>query len=390
MLPKKISEIIDNNVKIISKKLDFKKDFFGDSPSPFIGRYGYPNVHVGILSAIDYQNKEELDNPKLWSLEQKNISEIVEIRSTLINSRFKSNIYSKQEKLNELAKEIGLASKPVEVEINLKDKPYFRLNTYSQGAPTGPNADLKKAKITSNPKINTQVEKVFSDTDLKAEQALNYLYERGIDENHLSQILSVGAVGLKYNRKLVPTRWGITATDDILGKKKIDEIKDFNVLDTYQVYFGDYLGNYYILLFFPEVWSYELFEMSLTQLENYSTDYELYDGRTKYSYSCEGGYYTVRLAIGDKLKQMKRQAQVLALRFITPEYTAPLGVWVTREAARKALQNKPLEFSSKELMLIYIKHLIKKKFNYNVETLLNKSLLLKNLRTQKKLTAFTK
>ena len=129
MLPKKISEIIDNNVKIISKKLDFKKDFFGDSPSPFIGRYGYPNVHVGILSAIDYQNKEELDNPKLWSLEQKNISEIVEIRSTLINSRFKSNIYSKQEKLNELAKEIGLASKPVEVEINLKDKPYFRLNT---------------------------------------------------------------------------------------------------------------------------------------------------------------------------------------------------------------------------------------------------------------------
>jgi len=390
MLPKKISEIIDNNIKIISRKLDFKKDFFGDSPSPFIGRYGYPNVNVGILSAIDYKNKEELDNPKLWSSQQKNISEIVNIRSTLINSRFKSNIYKKQEKLNELTQEIALASAPVEVEVNLKDKPHFKLNTYSHATPTGPNADLEKAKITSNPKINTKVDKVFSDTDLKAEQALNYLYERGIDENQLSQILSVGAVGLKYNRKLVPTRWGITATDDMLGKKRITEIKDFNVLDTYQVYFGGYLGNYYLILFFPEIWSYELFEMSLKYTNSCSTDYEFYNGRTKYSESCEGGYYTVRLAISDKLKTMKKQALALALRFITPEYNAPLGVWVTRESARKALNSKPLEFSSKELMLKYVKHLINKKFNYNVENLLKESILLNKLRTQKKLIKFIK
>ena len=390
MLPKKISEIINNNVKIISKKLDFKKDFFGDSPSPFIGRYGYPNVNVGILSAIDYKNKEELDNPKLWSSQQKNISEIVNIRSTLINSRFKSNIYKKQEKLNELTQEIALASAPVEVEVNLKDKPHFKLNTYSHATPTGPNADLEKAKITSNPKINTKVDKVFSDTDLKAEQALNYLYERGIDENQLSQILSVGAVGLKYNRKLVPTRWGITATDDMLGKKRITEIKDFNVLDTYQVYFGGYLGNYYLILFFPEIWSYELFEMSLKYTNSCSTDYEFYNGRTKYSESCEGGYYTVRLAISDKLKTMKKQALALALRFITPEYNAPLGVWVTRESARKALNSKPLELSSKELMLKYVKHLINKKFNYNVENLLKESILLNKLRTQKKLIKFIK
>ncbi len=387
MLPRKISEIINNNVQIISRKLDFKKDFFGDSPAPFIGRYGYPNINVGILSAIDYKNKEELDNPKLWSSQQKNISEIVNIRSTLINSRSKSNIY-KREKLNEIAQEIGLASTPVEVEVNLKDKPHFRLNTYSHATPTGPNAELEKAKITSNPKIHTKVDKVFSDTDLKAEQALNYLYERGIDENQLSQILSVGAVGLKYNRKLVPTRWGITATDDMLGKKRISEIKDFNTIDTYQVYFGNYLGNYYIILLFPEVWSYELFEMSLQHQNSYSTDYEPYHGRKTYSDSCEGGYYTVRLAIGDKLKQMRKQALALALRFITPEYDAPLGVWVTRESARKALQQKPLEFSSKELMLKYITHLIKKKFNYNVENLLKQSILLNKLRTQRKLTAF--
>lgn len=34
------------------------------------------------------------------------------------------------------------------------------------------------------------------------------------------------------------------------------------------------------------------------------------------------------------------------IREITPDYWAPLGVWVVREAARNALQNPPQKFES--------------------------------------------
>ena len=54
---------------------------------------------------------------------------------------------------------------------------------------------------------------------------------------------------------------------------------------------------------------------------------------------------------------MKRQASVLVLRFISDEYLLPLGVWITREASRKALNNKPLKFADKDLMLKYVKTL---------------------------------
>jgi len=96
----------------------------------------------------------------------------------------------------------------------------------------------------------------------------------------------------------------------------------------------------------------------------------------------------VRLAILEKLKELKKQASVLALRFITDEYTMPLGVWVTREATRKAMLSKPIEFSSKELMLEYARKLIKGKFNYNVDFLLNESRLLRNMKQQTKLEKF--
>ena len=87
----------------------------------------------------------------------------------------------------------------------------------SHTAPTGPNGSLIKAKITSNSKIHTKVDKVVSDIDLKSVDAMVYLHKNDFDENFLSKILSIGTLGIKKNRKLVPTRWGITAVDDTLG-----------------------------------------------------------------------------------------------------------------------------------------------------------------------------
>ncbi|MFC2016779.1 hypothetical protein ACFLUF_03590, partial [Chloroflexota bacterium] len=176
-------------------------------------------------------------------------------------------------------------------------------------------------------------------------------------------------------------------TDDALGKHLLDEIKKYNQLN-YSAFFGGYLGNYYLILCFPEVWSYELFESHVSNPNNFMTDYEPYEGRKYYAEETAGGYYTVRLAVLEKLNEMKRQGSVLALRFITGDYTLPLGVWVTREAARKSVQSKLLEFSSKELMLEYARKLVKKKFGCDVDIQLKQSRLLKNIKQQSKLVKF--
>ena len=76
------------------------------------------------------------------------------------------------------------------------------------------------------------------------------------------------------------------------------------------------------------------------------------------------------------------------LRFITGDYTLPLGVWVTRESARKAMESKPLEFSSKELLIKYTISLAKKKFNFDISNILEKSILLKEMKNQSKLIKF--
>ena len=76
-----------------------------------------------------------------------------------------------------------MASEPVDTEIFLKKKPYLSVNFDSYMAPSGPKALLKKASLTENPKIHTKVDKVFSDSDLKANDAILYLYKNKFDEN---------------------------------------------------------------------------------------------------------------------------------------------------------------------------------------------------------------
>lgn len=368
------------------KNLIVKENFSTEGVAPFIGRYGYPEINIGILAPPEETDETWLyDAPRYWSYKNFQIPKIVEFRSALINSREKMNVMKKGRFL-ELNQEISMASKPVDMDINLKDKPKFRINYDNFMAPTGPYAELKKAELTENPKIHTKVQKVHYDTDLKANDALIYLYENKFDENFLSRILSVGDVGIGKNRKLVPTRWSLTATHSILGNHLVNEIKRYDNIN-YLAYFGGYLGNYYLILCFPEVWSYELFEMHVSS-DRYMTDYEPYEGRKSYADNTAGGFYTVRLGILEKLKELKRQGSVLALRFITGDYTLPLGVWVTLEATRKAMNDKPIEFSSKELMLEYAKKLAKRKFNFDLENVLKNSILLKNIKQQSKLAGF--
>lgn len=364
-----------------------REQFFGNSPAPFVGRFGYPFVNVGILSPPEVTEDAWLyDAPQVWSSRDYQIPEIVGFRSSLINSHSLSHIKSAG-KVLEVSREVAMASKPVELEMFLKKKPVLRMSTDSVSAPMGPSAEVKSVHITSNPKIPFKVEKVYSDTGLRASEAVNYLYRSGFDENFLTRILSVGTLGLKSNRKLVPTRWSITATDDMIGRQLASAVRDFDACSDYRLYFGGYLGNYFAVMLFPDVWGYELFE-TLAGRSDYTTDYEPYEGRRQYVNETAGGYYAARLAVLEKLRDIKRQASVLVVRVITDDYTLPLGVWVVRQAVRKALESSPVSFPSSSPMLKHVSELISASFRHDVSGIFSKSILLKKFRTQKKLTSF--
>jgi hypothetical protein len=389
-----IKKIAETSFKI--RKLSNITKFDSVSPpSIFIGsKLRYPLVNVGIMSPLERdENAWIYDDEKFWAENNFQINDVLRLRNGLLNSRFQSKVSDSRlnKKFVNIAQEIAIASKPVDVEIELKNKLKFGKDKDRVLTPHGMKAPLKEAKVTSNVKVDRNVDKMIND-EIKASEAIKILYSKNFSEYTLNKILSVGVLGIKKNKRLVPTRWSITATDDMIGKDVLERVRDYKWIEDFTLHFGEFMGNSYLILFFPGVWSYELFELYLpgsswnpTTEVKASTDSEGFYGRKNYAFNTAGGYYASRLPVLEYLDKMKRQASVLAIRIEDSSYWAALGVWVVRESVRKALNSKAMKFASKKELSESAQKIGKIKFNFDYDVIFQRSNLLKQLSTQKRL-----
>lgn len=377
-----------------------KLHFSGKSaPEIFVGRIDYPNINSGILAPSENDNISNFATAEEWSKNNFSIANILRLRGQLIYGKSKTNIkptvnnQQTKTRLLQITQELALSHKPVSTEIFLRKKPTLQFTSSSVFRPMTNPAPIKKAILEENPKIHKKVDYLTSDTDAKATTALKELYKSNIKIDHLQKLLSVGLLGTKTRRKMVPTRWSITATDDTISKQQLEKIRHFPEINQITLFSGNFLGNYIEALFLPGNFSFETIEawlpsstFNINQKISFSQDYEGFNGRKKYAYNVTGGYYAMRLPTTEYLTKIKRQASILIFREIHPEYYAPLGVGIVRETTRRAFKNKPKHFNTIEDAMKYIKE----KISTPIEKLKQKSWLLNNYKKQKTLKEYFK
>ncbi len=367
------------------------EDIAGASPpSVFIGRIGYPNVYAGPLVPPVEADTSMFDLPELWF--GKSIDEIVAFRSMLIRGKQRVHVqkFAEAGKIIQGTRELALAIKPVDVELILTKKPHGSIFMSDEIQPFGPSAPIRDLKI-GNTRWDQQIEKAYGDTDLKAVPAVLELYEKGVLETKIQRAFSVGAFGIEENRKFVPTRWSITAVDDIISKKLMSQVKELPEMNEYRIYESIYLDNVFEVLMMPREWSYEAIEAwypgTVWNPDGKETvmfsDWENHEGRTTYA-AIGGCYYAARLAVCEQLLKEKRQASVVVLREARPGYIMPVGVWQVRENVKNAMRQKPLKFNTLKEAL----ERISAQFRIPLPSWILESYLIRNALFQKRITDF--
>ncbi|MGE5637883.1 MAG: hypothetical protein ACM3WQ_04165, partial [Chloroflexota bacterium] len=219
-------------------------------PTVFIGRIGYPHVYAGPLVPPVDEDTSLYDMPERWF--GKTIDEIVGFRSLLIRGKHRVHVQKFEEagKIIEQTRELALAENSVDMELNLTKKPRSSIFIDDEVQPFGPSAPIRDLHL-GNTKFERHVEKAYRDTDLKAVQAVKELYNEGVLVTKIQRAFSVGAFGIEKNRKLVPTRWSITAVDDIIGKDLAKQVKACPEINEYRVYESIYMDNVFEILMIP-------------------------------------------------------------------------------------------------------------------------------------------
>jgi DNA repair protein NreA len=383
--------MVKTNSFLKSVPLMASEDIGGASPpSVFIGRIGYPYVYAGPLVPPVYEDTSMYDLPEQWF--GKSIDEIVGFRSLLIRGKHRVHVkkFNEAGKIMEGTRELALADNTVETELNLTKKPQGSIFMDDNVQPFGPSAPIRDLHV-GNSRFDNHVEKAYRDTDMKAIDAVLELYDRGVIVSKIQKAFSVGAFGVEKNRRLVPTRWSITAVDDTISKNLVQQVKTFPEINEWRVYESVYMDNVFEILMIPQQWSYESMEAwypgTVWNPHGTSTsifsDWEGNDGRTTYA-AIGGCYYSARLAVCEQLLKEQRQATVIVLREARPGYIMPIGVWQVRENVRNAMRQKPYMFNSLAQSLQFISG----RFEIPLNRWILQSELLKRALFQRKISDF--
>lgn len=327
--------------------------FGSTAPSVFVGRTGYPSVSTGILSPVARVDAaDQFQTSGEWYQRGLGIEDVLQYRTGLLNSRRHSgvDVHETWDGFVGVQREVAISDRPVDVEIGLSETPDIDLSLDDIATPTGPTAPARDATVTENPHVPPAVEKTLEDDEWNAQGAMTYLYRRGLDVYDINNVLSVGALGKEEHRRLVPTRWSITAVDDAIGTYLHGQVRNKRSIDQVEVRANAYMGNRYWVILTPGSWEFELVEMKAPgSVWNPATDGEVwvgsasegYEGRTEYVEETAGAYYAARLGVLEHLADRKRQAKALVLREVSDEYWAPVGVWQVRESIRNAFDDAP-------------------------------------------------
>jgi len=316
-------------------------------PGLFVGRFGYPKVAIGPLLSPEHGSTELLDTPEDWV--GRSVPELIGFRTGLVRgtSRVRVTDAERPIPLLEDLQLLGIAGESVESEATFRRPPRGHLALSDTAPPFGPSAPIERFRLDVR-KVDPHLDRLTSDVHANARTAVGELYDRGVRVSRIQRAFSVGTLGRRGRRRLVPTRWSITAVDDLLSKQNLEGVRDLPELSEILLYRLTALDNRWLIALLPGVFRYEsieawypntLWNPNPTRLLVMG-DHEGYEGRTTYA-SIGGCYYAARLAVSELLLRLGRQAGAVVLREVHPGEILPLGVWNVREHVRAALATMP-------------------------------------------------
>jgi len=312
-------------------------------PSIIVGESGYPrvNVMVQVPPGIKGNRAKNYDDPyNWWGI--LNLEDIIRLRSSLLATITKANIHNPWILYDKEISLSAVSSKPVDTYIELRRVPEPILRFDSILTPVGPRAPMEKLKVVENPKISKEIEKIIWD-DLRAYEAVWRLFNRNIDFYTIVRAFSLGLLGRIRRRRLIPTRWAITAVDSIISKNLLKRLREYKQINDYYVGFTEYLGNKFAIILHPqsyeftwiEVWHPSSLWVKKSNKPIIIVNRERPGKGPKY---VDGGYMAAKTGVLQYLNTIRRRAGVIIIREVLPSYYVPTGNWHIRISAYKALE----------------------------------------------------
>ena len=313
------------------------KEISGFAAFSIVGSKNYPNLKVHSISNEDVIGEYK----KTSEIVKKNYDEIFKTKAkNIFGSTQEFHIKKQNEKLREDLVDIYKAKNSPKFSSKFENYLHFNKIIINKTAGIiGSKNELKSIDATSNIQTSKQIED-FSKKDTKSREAIISLYKKGISEHQIINLLSLGNFGINFNKKLVPTKWAISAYDQTIEKHLYKDIINYKELSKFEVYTYKDKGNEFVLILHPSYFLGEVIE-SFVNNGKYIIEHDYISQNNtikNQTPQTAGGFWATKIGIHEHLTKRKRQAAYTSIRIIDG-YEVPLGVVFVRECVRESFSN---------------------------------------------------
>jgi len=318
-------------------------------PSVLVGEAHYPEVPIifNVPPSVRGDAAKEFDDPLGW-WGKVSLDEIIRRRAQQVASIVKVRVTDPFKLYDNEVSVAAVSLKPVDSEAILRKPPKPKLTFNARLDPLGPAAEAEEVRVVGNASIPQPLEKLMWD-DLPASEGAIELYRRNVDMYTIIRAFSLGLLGRVQRRRLVPTRWAITAVDRALTSYMLRKVRMLPEINDVELYEGEYLGNRFKVILYPgrpliewvEVWYPLTVFTQATSKPIIIYNKASPSGKTE---TMDGGFDAAKFAVVEHLNRRGRKAAAIIIREITPQYYASVGNWHIRETVRNTLLQPPRRY----------------------------------------------
>jgi hypothetical protein len=373
-------------IKAYQKTLKPTKEIEGFGSAPIVGEKNYPFLQIHNSSNEDKANNF-MNSGEIVKQGYKDIFELK--AKNILGSTQNTHIRRTTDRINNEIIDIYKSKKAIEFNSTFETEIKFdKVLTNKFAGVVGSKNELESLNATENTATNKQIEK-YESNDAKAKEAVIKLYEKGENEQQIIHLLALGIFGVSINKKLVPSKWAITAYDTMIQTHLHKKILKYNPINQYEVYYYQNKSDTHVNILLPD-------NYMGTHTEDWANSYsdewngfnvDWFNNSNKLSTPealNAGGYYATKIALNEHLNSRKKQAAAIMIRRIR-DYDVPLGVVFVRECVRESFKHQVFKTSS----FSELDNFIKTKFPDHYKHFIN-SKVLKEQKKQTKLNQFFK
>jgi hypothetical protein len=322
----------------------------------------YPMLEAGFLASNEpLEHLSIYDFPQVWQGLDRDT--IFSMRRHLYRFLLPVDARSMQpEGVIRTLQEIALSVRPIALRVEGESLRPRGLQFRSGQLPSSNDVMIQSIELLSEPEISKVAERI-TQQDIPATEGIWRLLDYDYSLDQVVRLMSIGLLGRKKTRRILPTRSAYKATINAFIDRVVMELIESPSISSYEIHSGNLFGDQFFVLLHPGESRVDY--LSLDVSGNKITRGFAFEGLHQWSSDAKTSLYSdyARFSVYRKLMRRKERCHVTVFHLMKDPRNQLLGPWISRAGVDEALASESIKFDNRENAIQLLDTLLEPEFS---------------------------